>query len=205
MTLDTSSLSPGLPTAGADAELTLKQANVFAGAVLAQPLSVLVDLTPVQQRILSRIRVNDRGCWVWQGATSSDYGRMGNGEPGGTEGVHRLAYRAWRGELKRARPLDHEKCDNPPCCNPWHLEPKTNWENLSRSKTNPFAQKARATHCVNDHEFTPENTYIHPSRGTRHCRQCKRDREAVYHAARAGDEKETHRGPRRGQQRVVTG
>lgn len=30
-----------------------------------------------------------------------------------------------------------------------------------------------ATHCVHGHEFTPENTYVNPARGTRVCRTCQ--------------------------------
>jgi hypothetical protein len=36
--------------------------------------------------------------------------------------------------------------------------------------------KAKATHCVHGHEFTPENTYTKPN-GTRDCRVCKRRRD----------------------------
>lgn len=93
-----------------------------------------------------------------------------------------MAYLAWKGELPDL-PLDHVECDNPPCVNPDHLEPKaTNWENVKRSKVNPFAVKSRATHCVGGHEFTEENIYIHPKRGTRHCRTCKRDRDRAAYA-----------------------
>jgi HNH endonuclease/NUMOD4 motif len=35
------------------------------------------------------------------------------------------------------------------------------------------------THCVRGHEFTPENTYINPSRYFRTCRQCVRDARGV--------------------------
>jgi hypothetical protein len=36
-------------------------------------------------------------------------------------------------------------------------------------------RKALAPHCPNNHEYTPENTYIDPS-GNRNCRQCAQDR-----------------------------
>lgn len=32
---------------------------------------------------------------------------------------------------------------------------------------------AKKTHCPRGHEYTPENTYAHPS-GKRHCRECRR-------------------------------
>lgn len=37
--------------------------------------------------------------------------------------------------------------------------------------------RPRATHCKNNHEFTPENTYVPPGRPTsRMCLTCHRDR-----------------------------
>jgi hypothetical protein len=41
------------------------------------------------------------------------------------------------------------------------------WEGCNEAKRS-------RTHCVNGHEFTPENTYIMPKRGLRQCRACKR-------------------------------
>jgi hypothetical protein len=49
-------------------------------------------------------------------------------------------------------------------------------ENVMRGES--FAAKnARQTHCLRGHEFTPDNTYIDPSRGERVCRECKRIRD----------------------------
>lgn len=42
---------------------------------------------------------------------------------------------------------------------------------------------AAKTHCKWGHEFTPENTYTHPTTGERRCRQCVRDRR---HASNDG-------------------
>jgi hypothetical protein len=33
--------------------------------------------------------------------------------------------------------------------------------------------KAKQTHCIHGHEFTPENTIVRPN-GTRQCRECRR-------------------------------
>lgn len=32
------------------------------------------------------------------------------------------------------------------------------------------------THCPQNHEYTPENTYVVPGTGARHCKTCRRDR-----------------------------
>lgn len=37
--------------------------------------------------------------------------------------------------------------------------------------------RERQSHCVNGHEFTPENTYVAPD-GDRECRTCSRERRA---------------------------
>lgn len=127
------------------------------------------------------------GCWVWQGATKpSGHGRMGVPLERKTREAHILAFFAWKGYPGEGLVLDHEICDNPPCCNPDHLVPKTSWENVKRNEQGPFAVKEKATHCIHNHEFTEENTYIHPKRGTRHCIQCRRDRDNAAYAERKG-------------------
>lgn len=38
------------------------------------------------------------------------------------------------------------------------------------------ARQREKTHCPQDHEYTPENTYVHPKTGARDCKICRRDR-----------------------------
>lgn len=134
------------------------------------------QVNKIKEKIQSRtIEDESTGCWIWQGATTRGYGMMGVPLTRKTRNAHVLAYFAWFGYPGDGLTLDHEVCDNTSCCNPEHLVPKPTWDNTKRSETNPFAVKSRATHCVNGHEFTEENTYIHPQRGTRHCHECKRN------------------------------
>lgn len=65
---------------------------------------------------------------------------------------------------------------------PWlHKSPDLFWnlENIAfshlRCNSGAFARKS--TKCLRGHEFTADNTYIHPSRKSRVCRMCARDRE----------------------------
>jgi len=44
---------------------------------------------------------------------------------------------------------------------------------------------AERTHCPQDHEYTAQNTYITP-RGTRQCRECKRESWKRFRSTRAG-------------------
>lgn len=69
---------------------------------------------------------NPDECWPWKGPRSQDgYGYI-NGR-----GAHRKAL-----SLKLGRPLTKDEhalhsCDNPPCCNPAHLFPGTNLDNIA--------------------------------------------------------------------------
>lgn len=82
---------------------------------------------------------------------------------------HRLSYEQQVGPIPEGLVLDH-LCRNKACINPAHLEPVTSGENTRR---------AMRTHCVNGHEFTPENTYK-PADGKRYCRECRRRRVREY-------------------------
>lgn len=131
----------------------------------------------VERRILDRIfarrRITDSEhmttpCWEFTGARTAGYGVIGTG--GSAIGrTHRLAYQALVGPIPATLQLDH-LCRNRACFNPKHLEPVTSRENTMRGE-NFAAKNAAKTHCVNGHEFTPENTY--PYRGWRHCRTCR--------------------------------
>ena len=68
-----------------------------------------------------RVAVGDpQHCWPWLGArTAKGYGRI---TIGGKEWrAHRLAYTLTKGEVPPDKVVRHT-CDNPPCCNPAHLE-----------------------------------------------------------------------------------
>lgn len=113
------------------------------------------------------------GCWLWTGCTQTD-GRYGViHSEGRNVGVHRVVLTlAGRdpGELH----VDH-LCRNTLCVNPDHLEAVTAAENTRRAHS-----FQTATHCKHGHEFTPENTYIWPLRGSRHCRECNRIQARAY-------------------------
>lgn len=110
-------------------------------------------------------------CWLWK--LKPDNGRYGrfNWSRASVEGVkervrpHVAAYRLFVGEVPDGKELDH-LCRVPMCCNPLHLEAVTHAENMARSA------RAMQTHCKRGHEFTPENTYIVPTTGSRQCRAC---------------------------------
>jgi hypothetical protein len=140
----------------------------------------------VRLRLLSKIRIDEAsGCWIWQGAsTSGGYGvirfRRTPGERGTYNApTHRVSYLIHVGPIPEGLVLDH-LCRVRLCCNPDHLEPVTNRENILRG-VSPSARNAHMTHCDYGHPLAGANLYIKPGRGDRACLVCKRidDRERI--------------------------
>lgn len=75
----------------------------------------------------------ERGCWIWQGATSGSGRGGGYGRvkwDGVTQAVHKVVWRiAGRRPLRRGEQLDHE-CRVRLCCNPAHLKPMYQPKNM---------------------------------------------------------------------------
>jgi hypothetical protein len=60
---------------------------------------------------------------------------------------------------------------------------------MSRAAPHPGGMSWRrlaTTHCVNGHEFTPENTLLREE-GWRNCRECNRDSVRRYQARKGND------------------
>lgn len=113
------------------------------------------------------------GCWVWTGTLRYGYGYFRQGGKNAVR-AHRWAYERIVGPIPEGLQLDH-LCRVRACVNPSHLEPVTQRENIMRGESFS-ALKAAQTHCVNEHEFTPENTRYRADTGHRECKECKRAR-----------------------------
>jgi hypothetical protein len=145
-------------------------------------------------------------CHEWQGSrTKRGYGKFANGPHGsGWRAAHRAAWEFKHGPIPEGAHVLHH-CDNPPCVNPGHLFLGDNEANVAdmvqKRRHRPQGrmpirigerQRRRAietggpwaerTHCVNGHEFTPENTRIRNARGHRTCRECERKAQRDYRA-----------------------
>lgn len=118
------------------------------------------------ERFFSKVQITNT-CWLWVGATNNGgYGRFRFGK---LEQVHRVSYAWYYGDLPEGLPIDHI-CRVRLCVNPRHLEAVTTWENVRRQNLLPKKQKL---FCVNNHQFSSENTYIRPN-GDRDCRACNK-------------------------------
>lgn len=121
----------------------------------------------------------DTACILWTKFRS----REGYGHQyvdGKMQMAHRVAYQEAYGRIPDGMTVDH-LCFQPSCVNPDHMRLLTLSENSRNQRS------ASKTHCINGHEFTPENTYLRPKSyrvGVRDCRQCIRDRQARASAKR---------------------
>lgn len=88
-------------------------------------------LARAREYILSKVALDpDTGCWVWAGSGDGRYAHAWF--MGVRFKAHRLSYLAFRGRIIRGRIVDHEHCDNPPCCRPSHLQACTQSANIKR-------------------------------------------------------------------------
>lgn len=124
-------------------------------------------------RMLDKVLIGD-DCWEWTASHDLDgYGVAWYNNK--QQGAHRVLWQMFMGPVKDGMQLDH-LCRNTGCVKFTHLEEVTLQENNLRSNS-ISGMNSRKTHCLNDHEFTSSNTYIHPKRGTRHCRACQKARQ----------------------------
>lgn len=138
-------------------------------------------MTP-EQRHKARTRIDpETGCWVWTGSDRSKAGYCRFYVEGRRTLIHRWAYEYFVEPIPEGWTV-HHKCVNPSCSNPEHLEALPQRQNLMESETARPAVLARATHCVNGHEFTTKNTHVDKKSGRRTCRVCAKLRMRKYNA-----------------------
>ncbi|WP_396653538.1 HNH endonuclease signature motif containing protein [Microbacterium sp. WCS2018Hpa-9] len=130
-------------------------------------------------------RRSDDECWEWiAGRNAAGYGQFRVAGAGVSPAhAHRVSYEILVGNIPDGLQLDH-LCRNRGCVNPHHLEPVSGRVNTLRG-VGPTAINAARTHCKRGHEFTPENTIIHPL--GRNCRKCQAITARARREARASE------------------
>ncbi|MGW5518483.1 HNH endonuclease signature motif containing protein [Nocardia africana] len=134
------------------------------------------------QKLYANTEFVPQGCWNWTRAKSAaGYGVV---RPAGSKQVvytHRASFEFHRGPIPTGMDIDH-LCRNRACCNPTHLEAVTHQVNMLRAPFTALDLHRNKTHCVNGHEFTPENTY--QARSQRRCKTCRKASDAARYLRR---------------------
>lgn len=123
-------------------------------------------------------------CWNWtEGKTGKGYGNFSMA--GRSLTAHRFAYESLVGPVPDGLELDH-LCRNRACVNPYHLDPVPHAVNVRRGVSGIVngGRQARKTHCPQNHQYTPGNTYVNPNTGGRLCRSCQRSWQKAFRANR---------------------
>jgi len=112
-------------------------------------------ITKTQQYLLSKlptkltqhIEVISSGCWLWQvNIGGSGHGRVSitiNGKRK-RSAAHIVIYKFFRGEYAKGLVLDHVYCKHRNCCNPTHVSPVTQQQNVHRGNAVLFAKDKAA-------------------------------------------------------------
>lgn len=143
---------------------------------------------PMPDRFWARVDVRGPDeCWEWTGPLVNGRGQIST--PPTTVGGRAKALYAHRYSAKLHFGMFDERllvchhCDNPKCVNPAHLYLGTVVDNARDRTVRRRTHRMNDTHCHRGHEFTPQNTYLHPTTGRRGCRECRLE------ASRRADER----------------
>lgn len=135
--------------------------------ILDRPINVKMKCLPIpkfnHERLLSKIKIDEKTqCWNWTGwiHNPGGYGKITMGKKDYL--AHRCSYDLFVGIKEDYTVIDHI-CMNKICINPDHLrEVDVRTNTLENSRGDAVKKKAQ-THCINGHEFTPENTKPTPT------------------------------------------
>lgn len=103
-------------------------------------------------RFWSRVKIGSlEQCWEWQSwaASREGYGGFRTGKLSWRS--HRIAYQVCNGKIPDGMHILH-RCDNPPCCNPFHLRAGTNLDNVNdrvrKGRSKKWDSRRGETSCL---------------------------------------------------------
>jgi hypothetical protein len=135
-------------------------------------------------------------CWLWPTSLNQyGYGRVRfNGKQWS---IHRLMYEWFVGPIPPGLEIDHAchdsdcpgggrgVCDHRRCGNPSHLRAVPPGDNKRRRAVSGPPREVK-THCINNHEFTRENSG-YTNKGRRFCRICRTETKKRYNLRRKAE------------------
>lgn len=96
-------------------------------------------LNKLPPNITKNIKVIECGCWLWQtNLNGGGYGRVSIPKSRKRVVAHVYIYKLLHGEYDKKLKLDHVYCEHRNCCNPSHLSPVTQKQNVHRGKATLF-------------------------------------------------------------------
>lgn len=116
----------------------------------------------VKKVLLSRVRVNERGCWEYSGCKNhKGYGAIQF--EGRTRRTHRVSFIVFNREIPKGKLVCHH-CDNPSCIKPDHLFLGTNLDNqrdcIAKGRARKATGEARATKLKWEMVYKIRDEYI---------------------------------------------
>lgn len=137
----------------------------------------------LNDRFWSKVQKSD-GCWLW----TASRGTAGYGYFVGLKSrqAHRVAWELTNGKPVPSGLMVCHTCDVRACVRPDHLFLGTAKDNAQDAVSKDRLYRNHPSHCVNGHQFTPENTRQEQRNGRvcrRRCLACCRDHSERYRRA----------------------
>jgi hypothetical protein len=147
------------------------------------------------ERFVSKIFIDEASGCIRRPAGADDNGYGQFWFEGTMHRSHRVSHILFIGPIPDGYDVDHVKdrgCRFRDCVRPSHLEAVTKRENTMRTYVPPAdgngpggnmgARNANVTHCPEDHEYTPENTYmVGKNKDRRQCKICTKAKAMERH------------------------
>lgn len=137
-------------------------------------ISIVRRLTSRERFLFYLVKKGHDECWDWSGCKDNKgYGQFSIGTPPKRKyyHAHRMSYEMFVSSIPEGLVIDH-LCNNPSCCNPKHLEPKTIYENGRRGFTTVRTLKLGGTCRSGRHLLLNKSDFYLRKGGHKKCRRC---------------------------------